>query len=44
MITLAVVAGGFTLLDRELGSLPVAIVLVVAYPFALQPLGFYQPA
>jgi hypothetical protein len=33
-----------TVVGREVGSLPVAIVLVVAYPLVLLLLGFYQPA
>jgi O-antigen/teichoic acid export membrane protein len=44
VVTLAAVAAGLTVLGRELGSLPVAIALVLAYPLALLPLGFYQPA
>ena len=44
LLTLAAVAVGLTILGREIGSLPVAIVLSLAYPFVLLPLGFYQPA
>ena len=44
LVTLASVAAGLTILGREIGSLPVAIVLSFAYPFVLLPLGFYQPA
>jgi O-antigen/teichoic acid export membrane protein len=44
LLTLAAVAAGLTILGREIGSLPVAIVLALAYPFVLLPLGFYQPA
>jgi O-antigen/teichoic acid export membrane protein len=44
VITLAAVAVALTVVGWELGSLPVAIALVVAYPLALLPLGFYQPA
>ncbi len=44
LLTLATVAAGLTILGRELGSLPVAIALSLAYPFVLLPLGFYQPA
>ena len=42
--TLAAAAVGLTLLGRELGSLPVAILLTLVYPLVLLPLGFYQPA
>ena len=44
LLTLAAVAAGMTILGREIGSLPVAIALSLAYPFVLLPLGFYQPA
>jgi O-antigen/teichoic acid export membrane protein len=44
VITLAAVAGGLTLLGVELDSLPVAIALILLYPLALLPLGFYQQA
>jgi O-antigen/teichoic acid export membrane protein len=44
LATLAAVAVGLTILGRELGSLPVAIALIVVYPLVLLPLGFYQPA
>jgi len=42
--TLAAAAVGLTILGRTLGSLPLAVVLTVAYPLVLLPLGFYQPA
>jgi O-antigen/teichoic acid export membrane protein len=44
VITLAAVAGGLTLIGVEVGSLPLAIALIVAYPLVLFPLGFYQRA
>jgi O-antigen/teichoic acid export membrane protein len=44
IVTLTAVAGGLTVLGTALDSLPVAIALALAYPFALLPLGFYQPA
>jgi O-antigen/teichoic acid export membrane protein len=44
LLTLAAVAAGLTILGREIGSLPVTIVLVLVYPLVLFPLGFYQPA
>jgi O-antigen/teichoic acid export membrane protein len=44
LLTLAAVAAGLTVLGRELGSLPVAIALSLAYPLVLLPLGFYQRA
>jgi O-antigen/teichoic acid export membrane protein len=44
VITLAAVAWGLTALGREIGSLPVAVALIVLYPLALAPLRFYQPA
>jgi hypothetical protein len=44
VVTLAAVAAGLTVLGREIDSLPVSIALVAAYPLALLPLGFYQPA
>jgi O-antigen/teichoic acid export membrane protein len=44
LLTLAAVAAGLTILGRELGSLPVAIAVSLAYPLVLLPLGFYQPA
>jgi O-antigen/teichoic acid export membrane protein len=42
--TLAAAAVGLTILGRTVGSLPLAVVLTVAYPLVLLPLGFYQPA
>jgi O-antigen/teichoic acid export membrane protein len=42
--TLAAVAVALTVAGRELDSLPVAVALIVVYPFLLLPLGFYQPA
>jgi O-antigen/teichoic acid export membrane protein len=44
VITLATVAVGLTLLGVAVGSLPLAIALIVLYPLALLPLGFYQRA
>jgi O-antigen/teichoic acid export membrane protein len=44
VITLAAVAAGLTVLGVAVGSLPLAIALIVLYPLALLPLGFYQPA
>jgi O-antigen/teichoic acid export membrane protein len=44
VVTLAAVAAGLTLVGWEIGSLPVAIVLALAYPLVLFPFGFYQPA
>jgi O-antigen/teichoic acid export membrane protein len=44
VVTLSAVAATMTLVGWEVGSLPVAIALVLAYPLALLPLGFYQPA
>ena len=44
VITLAAVAAGLTVLGVAVGSLPLAIVLIVLYPLALLPLGFYQQA
>ena len=42
--TLTALAGSLTVLGTTLDSLPIAIALALAYPFALLPLGFYQPA
>jgi O-antigen/teichoic acid export membrane protein len=44
VLTLAAVAVALTAVGTAVGSLPLAIALAVAYPFALLPLGFYQPA
>jgi O-antigen/teichoic acid export membrane protein len=44
VVTLGAVAAGMTIVGWEIGSLPVAIVLALAYPLALLPFGFYQPA
>jgi O-antigen/teichoic acid export membrane protein len=45
IVTLAAVAVGLVALGKALAvSLPIAIVLTVAYPLALRPLGFYLPA
>jgi O-antigen/teichoic acid export membrane protein len=44
LLTVAAAAVVLTVVGREVGSLPVAIVLVVAYPLVLLLLGFYQPA
>ena len=44
MITLAAAAGALTAVGVAVGSLPLAIALIVLYPLALLPLGFYQPA
>jgi O-antigen/teichoic acid export membrane protein len=44
IVTLASVAGGLTILGRELHSLPVSIALVVVFPLVLLPLRFYLPA
>jgi O-antigen/teichoic acid export membrane protein len=44
LFTLSAVAVGLTILGREVGSLPLAIGLIVVYPLVLLPLGFYQPA
>jgi O-antigen/teichoic acid export membrane protein len=44
LLTVAGSAVALTIVGREVGSLPVAIVLVVAYPLVLLLLGFYQPA
>jgi O-antigen/teichoic acid export membrane protein len=44
LFTLSAVAVGLTILGREVGSLPLAIALIVVYPLVLLPLGFYQPA
>jgi hypothetical protein len=44
VITLAAVAAGLTVLGVAVGSLPLAIALILLYPLALLPLGFYQPA
>jgi O-antigen/teichoic acid export membrane protein len=44
VITLSAVAAGLAVLGGVVGSLPLAIALIVAYPLALFPLGFYQPA
>jgi hypothetical protein len=45
VLTLAVAAGGLTALAWATDApLPVAILLVLAYPLVLAPLGFYLPA
>jgi O-antigen/teichoic acid export membrane protein len=44
VVTLSAVAAALTAVGWAIGSLPVAIVLTLAYPVALLPLGFYQPA
>jgi O-antigen/teichoic acid export membrane protein len=44
ILTLAAAAVALTTLGRVVGSLPVAILLIVAYPFVLALLGFYLPA
>jgi len=44
LLTLAAAAAALTVAGRAVGSLPVAIVLALAYPLVLLPLGFYQPA
>jgi len=44
ILTIAAVAGGLTILARELDSLPAAIALTAVFPLALLPLGFYLPA
>ena len=44
IVKLASVAGGLTILGRELHSLPVSIALVAAFPLLLLPLRFYLPA
>src|SRR5262245_27470744 len=44
VITLACVAGALTAVGVAVGSLPLAIALILLYPLALLPFGFYQPA
>ena len=44
VITLACVAGALTAVGVAVGSLPLAVVLILLYPLALLPFGFYQPA
>jgi O-antigen/teichoic acid export membrane protein len=44
VITLAAAAGALTAVGVAVGSLPLAIGLILLYPLALLPLGFYQPA
>jgi hypothetical protein len=44
VITLSAVAGGLAVIGGTVGSLPLAIALIVLYPLVLFPLGFYQPA
>jgi O-antigen/teichoic acid export membrane protein len=44
LLTLTAVAVGLTIVGRVVGSLPLAIGLVVAYPLVLAALGFYLPA
>jgi hypothetical protein len=43
-VTLSAVAIALTAVGYELRSLPVSIVLCLAYPLLLLPLGFYLPA
>ena len=44
VLTLSSVAIGLTAIGFEVGSLPLAIALCLAYPLLLLPLGFYLPA
>jgi O-antigen/teichoic acid export membrane protein len=44
VITLAAAAWALTAIGRSIGSLPVAVALIVLYPLVLAPLRFYQPA
>ena len=44
IVTLTAVAVALTVVGRVVGSLPLAIILIVAYPFVLALLGFYLPA
>jgi O-antigen/teichoic acid export membrane protein len=44
VLTLAGLAVALTAVGWAVGSLPLAIALALVYPFALLPLGFYQPA
>ncbi|MEI8105478.1 MAG: oligosaccharide flippase family protein [Actinomycetes bacterium] len=44
VVTLATVAVTLTVIARVVGSLPLAIALILAFPFALVPLRFYQRA
>jgi O-antigen/teichoic acid export membrane protein len=43
VVTLSAVAIALTVAGYELRSLPIAILLTLAYPLALLPLGFYLP-